>query len=159
MAKWNKSTQEVLGRTSRLLPFHYVLSIWYDTDRIENNTSESISIVACVFVAAKTSLLNRCLATIVLLSWTIQLSDVGGRDTDAERARWYGKPLFFFKIRKVVYKIGSSKRIHYSNCYLTCTENRIHDPRGDNYWRVESDLRDYQPSHMTTLRATNTIDT
>jgi hypothetical protein len=35
--------QEVLGRTNRLLP-------WYDTGHIENDTSNSSSVVAFVFV-------------------------------------------------------------------------------------------------------------
>jgi hypothetical protein len=37
---------------------------WHDTDRIENEASNNISIVACVLVAAVTFLPSRCLATI-----------------------------------------------------------------------------------------------
>jgi hypothetical protein len=37
--------QEVLGRTNRLVYFHYILSILYDTDRIENTASNSYSII------------------------------------------------------------------------------------------------------------------
>jgi hypothetical protein len=37
--------------------------VWYDTDSIENNAFNNSSI-ACVFVAAVTFLLNRCLTTI-----------------------------------------------------------------------------------------------
>jgi hypothetical protein len=48
--------QEVLGRTNRLLSSHYILSIIYGTDRIENTTSES-SAVACGVVDAGTCLL------------------------------------------------------------------------------------------------------
>jgi hypothetical protein len=36
----------------------------YDMDRIENDASNNSSIVACVFDAAVTFLLSRCLATI-----------------------------------------------------------------------------------------------
>jgi hypothetical protein len=36
----------------------------YDTDRIENDASNSSSIVACVFLAAVTFLPSRCIATI-----------------------------------------------------------------------------------------------
>jgi hypothetical protein len=37
--------------------------LWYDTNRIENDAFNNSSIVACVFVAAVTSLPSRCLAT------------------------------------------------------------------------------------------------
>jgi hypothetical protein len=43
--------QEVLGRTNRLLSFHYKFRIRLSTHRIENTASNS-SILACVFVAA-----------------------------------------------------------------------------------------------------------
>jgi hypothetical protein len=36
----------------------------YDTDRIENETFNNYSIVACVFVVALTFLPSRCLATV-----------------------------------------------------------------------------------------------
>jgi hypothetical protein len=39
------------------------LSIWYDTNRIENTESKGTSIVACVFVAVGTCLPSRFLAT------------------------------------------------------------------------------------------------
>jgi hypothetical protein len=35
----------------------------YDTDRIENDSQDNFSIVACVLVAAVTFLLTRCLIT------------------------------------------------------------------------------------------------
>jgi hypothetical protein len=40
------------------------MSIWYDTDRIEDTASNSSSIVACVFVATGTCLPSRCLTTL-----------------------------------------------------------------------------------------------
>jgi hypothetical protein len=43
--------------------FHYIFSIRYRTDRIENTATNSSSIVACVFVAAGMCLLSSCLAT------------------------------------------------------------------------------------------------
>jgi hypothetical protein len=36
--------------------------LWYDKDRIENNTTNNFSIVSCVFIAAETCLEIRCLA-------------------------------------------------------------------------------------------------
>jgi hypothetical protein len=39
-------------------------SPWYETDHIENDTSNSSSIVECVLVSAVTFLLSRYLATI-----------------------------------------------------------------------------------------------
>jgi hypothetical protein len=50
---WNKFWDELIG--------HFP---WHDTDRIEDDVSNSSSIVACVFVAAVTFLPSRCLATI-----------------------------------------------------------------------------------------------
>jgi hypothetical protein len=39
--------QGILGRTNRLLSFHYILSTRYDTDRIENTASKNYYTVAC----------------------------------------------------------------------------------------------------------------
>jgi hypothetical protein len=49
--------QAVLGRTNHLLSLIY-------TDHIENNASNSSSIVACLFVAVVTFLPSCCLETI-----------------------------------------------------------------------------------------------
>jgi hypothetical protein len=57
-------TQEVLGRTNRLISFHYIFSISYDTDRIENIASNGSSIFVFVFLATRTYLQSRCLATL-----------------------------------------------------------------------------------------------
>jgi hypothetical protein len=67
--------QEVLGRNNRLLSVHYIFSIWYDTDRIENTASNSSSVVACVFVVAGTCLPSRSRKT--------GFSGGGGRQIDS----------------------------------------------------------------------------
>jgi hypothetical protein len=64
-------------RKAHLLSF---LSIWYDTDRIENDLF-SISIVACVFVAVGTCLPSRYLAT-----------KGTHTQTHTRKARWLHKP-------------------------------------------------------------------
>ncbi|PNF30963.1 hypothetical protein B7P43_G02052 [Cryptotermes secundus] len=43
----------ILGRTNSLLFIHHILSIWYDTDHIENTVSNSSSLVLCVFVCSE----------------------------------------------------------------------------------------------------------
>jgi hypothetical protein len=50
--------QEVLARSNRLLCSHYILSILYDTDLIENTASNSYSVISCVFIAAGTCFPN-----------------------------------------------------------------------------------------------------
>jgi hypothetical protein len=50
----------------------------YDTGHIENDASNKSSIVACVFVAAVTFLLNRCLATIGGFLPSRCLATIGG---------------------------------------------------------------------------------
>jgi hypothetical protein len=62
--------QEVVGRTNRLLCFHYILRIRYDTDRIENIISNS-SIVVCVFIAMGTCLSSHYSATAVSSGSTV----------------------------------------------------------------------------------------
>jgi hypothetical protein len=47
-----------------LLCFHYILSIWYYTESIENTASNSASLVMCVLVAAGMCLRSRCQAMI-----------------------------------------------------------------------------------------------
>jgi hypothetical protein len=59
--------QEVLGRTNRLLSFHYKLKVGLGTDRIENMSNSS----AVVFLAEGTCLLNRFLAITVYYDSTI----------------------------------------------------------------------------------------
>jgi hypothetical protein len=49
----------------RLFSFHYTLSIWYNTDFVENTAFNSSSIVACVFVTSGTCLQSRCLAMLI----------------------------------------------------------------------------------------------
>jgi hypothetical protein len=49
--------------TNRLLSIHFILRIWYDTDHIQNIASNNSSIIACVFIAAGTSLPSRLHAT------------------------------------------------------------------------------------------------
>jgi hypothetical protein len=44
--------REVLVRSNRLLSFHYILNILYDTDCIENTASNSSFVISCVFIAA-----------------------------------------------------------------------------------------------------------
>jgi hypothetical protein len=44
--------------------FHYILRIWCDTDRTENDESNHSSTAECVFVAAGSRWPSRCLATI-----------------------------------------------------------------------------------------------
>jgi hypothetical protein len=62
--RWRYSNPPPHGMSPiRLLSFRYILSIWYDTDRIYNIATNS-SIVACVFVAAGKRLSSHCLATI-----------------------------------------------------------------------------------------------
>jgi hypothetical protein len=63
--------QEIRRRTNCLLSFHYVLIIWYDTDRVENIKSNSHSIAVCVFIVMGTSLLTHCPATAVSSASTI----------------------------------------------------------------------------------------
>jgi hypothetical protein len=63
-------------------PLQYILSIWYDTDRIE-----SASFVVFVFAAAETCLPSRCVATVG-----------GGTDTDGKVISYAS---YFLKIRKV----------------------------------------------------------
>jgi hypothetical protein len=46
---WLHKTQQVIGRINFLLSFHYTFSVWYDTDRTENETSNSSSAVVCVY--------------------------------------------------------------------------------------------------------------
>jgi hypothetical protein len=48
--------QEILGKTNRLLSFHYILSILHDTDCRENIVPNHSSDVACVFIAVGTYL-------------------------------------------------------------------------------------------------------
>jgi hypothetical protein len=48
-----KLEQDILGRTNCLLSSHYILSIWYDKDCIENTASSGSSIIAGVFIAAR----------------------------------------------------------------------------------------------------------
>jgi hypothetical protein len=50
---WQELQQEILGRTNRPLSFHCILSVWYDTDHIENTASNSSSIVAYVLFATR----------------------------------------------------------------------------------------------------------
>jgi hypothetical protein len=50
-------------RTNHLLSFHYVLSIWYDMDCLENTASYSSSVVACVFITVGMCIPSHCLAT------------------------------------------------------------------------------------------------
>jgi hypothetical protein len=60
----------------RLLFFHYKLRVGLGMDRAENTASNCSSIVTCVFVAAGTCLLIRCLATVSLLAPLLGLSGV-----------------------------------------------------------------------------------
>jgi hypothetical protein len=57
------SNSQAGQKANRLLFFHYILTIWWDTDREENTASKN-SIVACVFIATGTRLLSSCLATL-----------------------------------------------------------------------------------------------
>jgi hypothetical protein len=79
--------QEVLGRTNRLLSFHYILNILYGTDRTEN-TASKISAVACVFVAAGTCLPGRWLAPL-------------GRTHRPQTVCWSHKSPFIFGLYKL----------------------------------------------------------
>jgi hypothetical protein len=45
-------------RTDLIFSINYTLSIWYNTDHIENTASNSLSIIACVFVATGKFLWN-----------------------------------------------------------------------------------------------------
>jgi hypothetical protein len=78
--------QQVLGRIYRLLSFHYILSVWYDMDRVEN-TAYSTPVVVCVIFAAGTCLSSCCLVTL--------------RGGDRHTARDLINLFFFFKIMKV----------------------------------------------------------
>jgi hypothetical protein len=49
--KSNNKTR-ILGIINPLFTFHYIPSIWYDMDRIENTASNSSYTVAFLFVAA-----------------------------------------------------------------------------------------------------------
>jgi hypothetical protein len=80
-------------RSNRLLSFHYILSIWYDKDRIENTTSNSSYIVACVFVATETCLPRLEYQWPRFLVPLFRLSGVSG---DTQTARWSHKPSFIF---------------------------------------------------------------
>jgi hypothetical protein len=62
--------QGVLGRTNRLLSFHYLLSIRYGTDHIENTASNSSS-VACVFFFARGNLFTALLANNGYIFWLL----------------------------------------------------------------------------------------
>jgi hypothetical protein len=62
--------QEVVGRTNRLPSIHYIFSIWYAKDRIENTALNSSSIV-CTFVPNGTCFPSRCLAMAVSSRSTI----------------------------------------------------------------------------------------
>jgi hypothetical protein len=79
--------QEILGGIDHLLSFHYILSVWYDTNRIEKTASNSSSIVACVFVAAGTCLPSLCLPTAVSSVSTIPAFRLRGGGTDTQTAR------------------------------------------------------------------------
>jgi hypothetical protein len=84
----------------------YILIIWYDTDRIENTTSNtsctSVCVCVCVFVVAGKCLPRRCLATFVSSGSTIAAFRLQRGNTDTQRSKWSHKPLhIFFKIMKV----------------------------------------------------------
>jgi hypothetical protein len=60
---WLSTIHNRMGRTNHLLSFHYILSIWHDTDHRENIVSDSSSIVACVSISIGMCLWSHCLAT------------------------------------------------------------------------------------------------
>jgi hypothetical protein len=71
-AYWYKELfQGIVGRTNRLHCFHYILSIWYESDIIENNSSNISFAVVRVVVAAGICLPSRFLATAVSYGSTI----------------------------------------------------------------------------------------
>jgi hypothetical protein len=66
-----KHKQKVLKRNNSLLSYCYIFSICYNTERIEKNASNSYSVAACVFTAARTCLLSLCLPTAVSSAFSI----------------------------------------------------------------------------------------
>jgi hypothetical protein len=89
-----QSEQEILGRTDCFLSFHYIFSIWYDTNCIGNIASNS-SVVSCIYVAMGTCLPSCCLA-----GGGGGGGGMGGR-TDTQTHGDLIRLLLFFKIRKV----------------------------------------------------------
>jgi hypothetical protein len=105
--------QEVLGRINSLPYFHYILSILYDTDRIDNTASNS-SIVACVFFAMGACLLSCCLSTAVSSCFTVPYFRRWGEGahihTYTHTATWTHKlPLIFFQ-----------NNVNTAKCYGSC---------------------------------------
>jgi hypothetical protein len=76
--------------TNGLLSFHFIFSIWYDTDCIENTTG--------------TCLPSSCLA--MTPSWLYYSGFQALRKTNTQTARWYHKSQFiFFKISRLKIEI------------------------------------------------------
>jgi hypothetical protein len=59
-----KFEQDILGRTNCLLSSHYISSIWYDIECIENTESSSSSIIVGAFTAMRACSQCCCLATL-----------------------------------------------------------------------------------------------
>jgi hypothetical protein len=86
------TSRVILGSGSRrthdhvfLFSFRYMLSIVYDTNRIEFSSSDSSALVVCVFFAAVWCLPTYCLATAV--SSDPIISACYGEHTDMQTAR------------------------------------------------------------------------
>jgi hypothetical protein len=84
--------QEVLGRPTRQISFHYIR---YSKDHTENIAFKRSSVVACVFVDAQKVFPSRCLPAVSLLAPLFRLSGVIG--VYRPQASFH-----CFKIRKIV---------------------------------------------------------
>jgi hypothetical protein len=128
--------QEVLGRINRILSFHYTLSIWHDTDPIENTESNS-SIIGCVFVAAGRCLVSRCLVTL-------------GEDT--QTARWSHKlPLFFRNGESRLERTGL--RDHHAVCSASISASEPTDHSSRNSVCTLNHWSSHQPSTFIFLQS------
>jgi hypothetical protein len=94
------------GKINRLVSFRYILSIWYNTDPIENTATNSSPIVAYVLFATGTFLPSHCLATPVSFGSIILAFKSWGAHahTGTQTTRSSHKPPFiFFNMREVGY--------------------------------------------------------
>jgi hypothetical protein len=102
--------QKVLGRINRLLSFHYILSILYNTDCIENTASNSS------VVAAGTCLPNLCLATAVFWLYCYGFQVLGGGDMQTRQGDLISLPPQNNESVLIIFQTGRKSVSTYASC-------------------------------------------